>query len=107
MSPIESQRLLLGKMTDMQQLATAESIAPAASKYQDAAISTEFKTVVRAVNEQQNISSQMMHAVDTGQTDDVVGAMVASQKASLSFSMLMEVRNKLLNGIDDVMRMSL
>ena len=37
MSPIESQRLLLGKMTDMQQLAAAESIAPAASKYQDAA----------------------------------------------------------------------
>lgn len=107
MSPIESQRLLLGKMTDMQQLAAADQIAPATSKYQDAELSTEFKTVVRAVNEQQNISSQMMHAVDTGQSDDVVGAMVASQKASLSFSMLMEVRNKLLNGIDDVMRMSL
>ncbi|MBE0378085.1 flagellar hook-basal body complex protein FliE [Pseudoalteromonas prydzensis] len=107
MSPIESQRLLLGKMTDMQQLAAAEQIAPAASKYQDAELSNEFKTVVRAINEQQNISSQMMHAVDTGQSDDVVGAMVASQKASLSFSMLMEVRNKLLNGIDDVMRMSL
>jgi flagellar hook-basal body complex protein FliE len=48
-----------------------------------------------------------MTAVDTGQSDDVVGAMVAGQKASLSFSMLMEVRNKVLNGIDDVMRMSL
>ena len=33
--------------------------------------------------------------------------MIASQKAGLSFSMLMEMRNKVLNGIDDVMRMSL
>jgi len=49
----------------------------------------------------------MVKAVDTGESEDVVGAMIASQKAGLSFSMLMEMRNKVLNGIDDVMRMSL
>ena len=120
MSPIESQKLMLGKMTDMQQIATdrimpadisTDRIMPAEINTQfygsHNSISGDFKTVVRSINEQQNIAGQMMEAVDTGRSDDVVGAMVASQKASLSFSMLMKIRNKVLNGVDDVMRMSL
>lgn len=107
MSPIDSQRVMLGKMMDMQQIAHVDKIAPAQIDPQSTHIGDDFKTVVRSINEQQNIAGQMMEAVDTGQSDDVVGAMVASQKASLSFSMLMEVRNKVLNGVDDVMRMSL
>ncbi len=38
---------------------------------------------------------------------ELVGAMVASQKAGLSFSALMQVRNKLMTGFDDIMRMPL
>ncbi|MBB1387123.1 MULTISPECIES: flagellar hook-basal body complex protein FliE [Pseudoalteromonas] len=107
MSPIESQRMMLGKMTEMQQLAASDRIEPNLIPNSDVSISEDFKFVVRSINEQQNIAGDMMKAVDTGQSEDVVGAMVASQKASLSFSMLMEMRNKVLNGIDDVMRMSL
>ena len=36
-----------------------------------------------------------------------MGAMVASQKASLSFATLMQVRNKLMTGLDDIMRLPL
>lgn len=107
MSPIESQRMMLGKMMDMQQIAASDRIEPNLLPTTDVSISADFKHVVRAINEQQNIAGDMMKAVDTGESEDVVGAMVASQKASLSFSMLMEMRNKVLNGIDDVMRMSL
>ncbi|MBE0359870.1 flagellar hook-basal body complex protein FliE [Pseudoalteromonas aliena SW19] len=91
----------------MQQLAASDRIEPNLIPNSDVSISEDFKFVVRSINEQQNIAGDMMKAVDTGQSEDVVGAMVASQKASLSFSMLMEMRNKVLNGIDDVMRMSL
>ena len=107
MSPIESQRMMLGKMMDMQQLAASDRIEPNIIPNETASISEDFKHVVRSINEQQNIAGDMMKAVDTGESEDVIGAMIASQKASLSFSMLMEVRNKVLNGIDDVMRMSL
>jgi flagellar hook-basal body complex protein FliE len=99
--------MMLGKMTEMQQLAASDRIEPNLIPNSDVSISEDFKFVVRSINEQQNIAGDMMKAVDTGQSEDVVGAMVASQKASLSFSMLMEMRNKVLNGIDDVMRMSL
>ncbi|NRQ42897.1 flagellar hook-basal body complex protein FliE [Rheinheimera sp. YQF-2] len=103
-SPIDSQSQMLQMMTRMQQVAGSENIAPASN---DSGISTDFTQVIRAVNQQQNISADLMTAVDTGRSDDVVGAMVASQKADLSFSMLLQVRNKVLSGIDDVMRMSL
>ncbi len=103
MSPIETQRIMLGRMQSMELQASSERIAPSTHT----GIGEDFTQVVRAINDQQNIASDMMQAVDTGVSEDVVGAMVASQKASLSFSMLMEMRNKILSGVDDVMRMSL
>ncbi|MGP9802851.1 flagellar hook-basal body complex protein FliE [Rheinheimera sp. NSM] len=103
-SPIDSQSQMLQMMTRLQQVAGSEQITPASN---DSGISSDFSKVIRSVNQQQNIAADLMTAVDTGRSDDVVGAMVASQKADLSFSMLMQVRNKVLSGIDDVMRMSL
>ncbi len=104
MSPIDRQSQMLDVMTQLRQIASSERIAPASN---ESGIGSDFTQVIRSINQQQNIAADMMTAVDTGQSDDVVGAMVASQKAGLSFSMLMQIRNKVLSGIDDVMRMSL
>ncbi|MGF1757537.1 flagellar hook-basal body complex protein FliE [Photobacterium sagamiensis] len=60
---------------------------------------------LNSVDQQGKEASALMTAVDTGKSDDLVGAMVANQKASLSFSALVQVRNKLLTAYDDVMRM--
>lgn len=46
-------------------------------------------------------------AVDMGQSDDLAGAMLASQQASLSFSALVQIRNKLATGFNDLMSMSI
>ncbi|MGI2258602.1 flagellar hook-basal body complex protein FliE [Shewanella sp. GXUN23E] len=64
-----------------------------------------MKQKVASVNQDQQLSSAMVRAVDTGQSDDLVGAMVASQKASLSFAALMQIRNRLVQAFDDVMKM--
>ena len=42
-----------------------------------------------------------------GASDDLVGAMVESQKASVAFSALMQVRNKVTGAFEEVMRMPL
>lgn len=47
----------------------------------------------------------MQAAVDAGVSDDLVGAMVESQKASVAFSALMQVRNKVTGAFEEVMRM--
>jgi flagellar hook-basal body complex protein FliE len=48
-----------------------------------------------------------MADVDSGKSDDLVGAMLASQEAGLSFSMLMQVRNKVMGGLDELIKLPL
>jgi flagellar hook-basal body complex protein FliE len=55
------------------------------------------------VNALQNSASAKQQAIDMGQSDDLAGAMIESQKASVSFSALMQVRNKLNSALDEVM----
>ncbi|MBY5991996.1 flagellar hook-basal body complex protein FliE [Ferrimonas balearica] len=62
---------------------------------------------VNAINADQARADRMRTDVDLGRSDDLVGAMVASQKASLTFSALVQVRNKLVTAFDDVMKMPL
>ncbi|MDO2948348.1 flagellar hook-basal body complex protein FliE [Aeromonas simiae] len=101
-----SQVTLMNRMQEMQRIAAQpQEIMPAAGE--SVSFGDAMRNVVNQVNSQQNLASSMMSAVDAGQSDDLVGAMVASQKASLSFSALMQVRNKLMTGFDEVMRMSL
>ncbi|WP_353616592.1 flagellar hook-basal body complex protein FliE [Vibrio parahaemolyticus] len=67
--------------------------------------SQAMTNVLDTVNQHQSVASQKMTAVETGKSDDLVGAMVASQKASLSFNALMQVRNKVVTSFEDIMTM--
>jgi flagellar hook-basal body complex protein FliE len=62
---------------------------------------------LRAVDAKEHAAIDKMDAVDSGRSDDLVGAMLASQEASLSFSMLMQVRNKVMGAVDDLVRLPL
>jgi len=104
-TPIDTQQSLLTQFADLKQIAANEHISP--TSMQDSGLATDFTNIIRGINAEQNASSELMAAVDAGRSDDLVGAMVASQKASLSFEMLLQVRNKVMNGVDDIMRMSL
>lgn len=64
-----------------------------------------FLDVLNNVNAQQKLASEKVSAVDKGKSDDLVGAMIASQKASLAFSGLMEVRNKLVHSFEEIYKM--
>ncbi|WJF90771.1 flagellar hook-basal body complex protein FliE [Paraburkholderia bonniea] len=64
-----------------------------------------FKQALMNVDDQQHQASQKVAAVDRGDNDDLVGAMLSSQQASLSFSMLIQVRNKMMNAFDDIIKM--
>jgi len=102
---LNSQAALLQKMTALKSAAGGEGIAlrgDGGGNFLDS-----MKAAVNRVNADQNQAARLMTAVDTGQSDDLVGAMVASQKAGLSFSALMQVRNKLMSGFDEIMRLSL
>ncbi|MFQ0832786.1 flagellar hook-basal body complex protein FliE [Citrobacter gillenii] len=58
------------------------------------------------VDKYQQVAEQQQTAVEMGKSDDLAGAMIASQQASLSFSALVQVRNKVASGFNDLMSMS-
>jgi len=62
---------------------------------------------VREVDAQGQAANARMEDVDSGRSDDLVGAMLASQEASLSFSMLMQVRNKVVGAVEDLIKLQL
>ncbi|WP_326536813.1 flagellar hook-basal body complex protein FliE [Pseudorhodoferax sp.] len=64
-----------------------------------------MRQAVDGVNQQDHAAGQQMAAVDSGQSDDLVGAMLTSQQASLSFSMLMQVRNKVVTAVEDLVKL--
>lgn len=70
-----------------------------------ASFTQSFKQAMARVDGQQHDAHERMAAVDSGESDDLVGAMLASQEAQLSFSMMMQVRNKLMSAFDDIIKM--
>jgi len=66
-----------------------------------------MQNAVSGVNAADQAASAKMADVDAGRSDDLVGAMMASQEASLSFSMLMQVRNKVMSAVDELIKLPL
>lgn len=64
-----------------------------------------MKDALANVDQEDRAAADRMAAVDAGKSDDLVGAMLASQQASLSFSMLMQVRNKVMGAVDELLKL--
>lgn len=94
-------------LDQMNQLRRESGIEPAVLVAGDDQVNfTEvFKSALTRVSHAQNEAARMMSAVETGLSDDLVGAMIASQKAGLGFAALVQVRNRLVSGFEEIMRM--
>jgi flagellar hook-basal body complex protein FliE len=66
-----------------------------------------LEQAIHGADDKERLADEKMAAVDSGSSDDLVGAMLASQDASLSFSMLMQVRNKVVGAMDDLLKLQL
>ncbi|WP_298439590.1 flagellar hook-basal body complex protein FliE [uncultured Ferrimonas sp.] len=62
---------------------------------------------IQGINLDQVQAGEQMRQVELGQSDDLVGAMVASQKAELSFTAMVQVRNRLVKALDEIINMPL
>jgi len=66
-----------------------------------------MREALNKVNSDDATASAKMADVDAGRSDDLVGAMLSSQEANLSFSMLMQVRNKVMGAVDELVKLPL
>jgi flagellar hook-basal body complex protein FliE len=85
-------------------------LPPNAQVHADAPGSAFGQTLMSALHEvdtKEQGATDRMAAVDSCRSDDLIGAMLASQDASLSFSMLMQVRNKVMGAVEDIIKLPL
>jgi flagellar hook-basal body complex protein FliE len=65
-----------------------------------------LKQSIDSVNQSQQASGKLAEAFETGRSDvSLAEVMIASQKASVSFQAMLQVRNKLIDAYKDVMSM--
>lgn len=63
-----------------------------------------FTNALESVNQDQLNAEAMDTAFINGETDDIHGVMIASQKAELSLSFAVEIRNKIIEAYTEIMR---
>ncbi len=111
-----AQQALLERMQQTAMLASAgsasaaQTIAPANGAFASAnpvSFSRVLNNAIDNVDALQHSAGAKQTAIDMGQSDDLAGAMIESQKASVAFSAMMLVRNKLNSALDEVMNISL
>ncbi len=85
--------------------------APMKSGGEDVVQGADFKSMLSdAVKEADNLSTvadQGTQALLSGETDNIAQVMIDGTKAELSLNMVIQVRNKVLDAYNEVMRMSL
>ena len=63
-----------------------------------------LKEALLSVNQAQQSAAQAAQSLASGQTRDVAQTMIAVEKASVTFQLMLQVRNRLLEAYQEVMR---
>jgi len=88
-------------------LPAANPLSASSNEEEPMGFADSLKLAVQGVNEKDRVAAERMADVDSGKSDDLVGAMLSSQEASLQFSMLMQVRNKVAGAMDELIKLQL
>ncbi|MCM3022489.1 flagellar hook-basal body complex protein FliE [Weizmannia ginsengihumi] len=64
-----------------------------------------LKKSIDTVNQQQNTSDQMINKLATGGDVDLYQVLIATQKANITMQTALEIRNKAVEGYQEMMRM--
>jgi len=65
----------------------------------------QLKNALSEVDQLQTNREQMVEGMVTGQATEVHDVMIAAKEAQLAFELLLEVRNKLLESYQEIMRL--
>jgi flagellar hook-basal body complex protein FliE len=72
---------------------------------QGAGFGEVLKKAVESVNAMQHEAGRLEEAVAQGENVNIHQAVIAGQKAGLSFNLLVQVRNKMVEAYQEIMRM--
>lgn len=100
---------LLTQLRAMQSQAQTPPIAPQTEQVnQPVEFATLMKNAINQVNETQQSASALRTGFEMGDPNiNLVDVMIASQKSSVAFEATVQVRNKLVEAYQEVMRMAI
>ncbi|WP_422419691.1 flagellar hook-basal body complex protein FliE [Pseudomonas sp. GZD-222] len=102
---VEFNRLMLD-MRAMQMDAMSMPKAAAAPELGSSSFADMLGQAINKVSDTQKASTQLANAFEIGKSGvDLTDVMIASQKASVSFQALTQVRNKVVQAYQDIMQM--
>lgn len=64
-----------------------------------------LKEAVNSVNQTHLEADKKAQELATGKTDDVAGVMIAAEKADISLRVMVQVRNKIIDAYQEIMKM--
>lgn len=85
---------------ELAQTSATQSTQPAGNSF-----GSMLSQFVSDVNSQQAASAQTVNALQSGQNVPLNHAVVAMEEANVSFQLMVEVRNRLLDSYQEIMRM--
>lgn len=81
------------------------SDAQSASGSSSVSFADTLTQAIGNVNELQKTSDKKIQELATGRTDDVASVMIATEKADIALRTMMQVRNKIIDAYQEIMRM--
>ena len=80
---------------------------PAAPSTKEAGVSfaDTLKEAVNSVNTLHVDADRKAQELATGKTDDIAGVMLASEKADIALRVMVQVRNKIIDAYQEIMKM--
>ena len=91
--PGDQQRIDLGGISNANQPSGTKSFADTLNE------------AIGSVNQLQKTSDKGMQDLATGRTDNIAEVMIASEKADIALKLMMQVRNKIIDAYQEVMKM--
>ena len=98
---------IISGLTSVQQLPTANAASPAAS----AAAATDFSSLLSeamsSVSATESVARSESLALLTGDSANVHNVVLAAEKAEVALQLTLQVRNKVLDAYNEIMRMQI
>lgn len=101
---LETGRLLGDQKTSSSSSSSVQNGSGSVSGTQKSFADT-LNEAINNVNELQKSSDKAMQNLATGRTDNVAEVMIAAEKADIALKLMVQVRNKIIDAYQDIMKM--
>lgn len=71
----------------------------------DKSFADTLKNAINEVNDLQQTSNKKMQELSVGKTDNVADVMITAEKADIAMRVMVQVRNKIIDAYNEIMRM--